>query len=703
MSGGACGLAGYVYQQDYVAFRFLGSEAKRLLIPDDITHCVASFKVEGRQTEGGPAWDVAWTLEDGTMHLRECKDTAITRDDRKAFYRRACQEIAKGTDPSKLCIGWVTDEGKQEGKILNHLTEMARIAIDAIEISGDKLPNGVNSAETALAEALYYLSYDDEQKMPQDTARALLARLAIDRFRAEELAESIEWMAPSIFQSGTGTTIRQLIQGNVTTTIQRDGFAEYTRQRFLEELKHCQLTLEMEGSLRDILTYHSTPTVASSIPGITWSCRPERPKQLWALSERLGEWNEQCSCVLVGRTGVGKTTSSLQLHASQASHMNKHHVLRVEAGDVDTDVVTLLPRLCSMLCGVSATWIGIDGLDRIVPAMQHTWRQTLKRLLSLPNLTVVITARREVVAAHDWMQELLSVLPEIPLDDLSEEQVVAEFQAVGLPPPRNQSLLNCLKNAFLLSIYAKTVSDDDVSLTYQGEATAFDVIEAYWNRRVTTESQGFRVSGNAAESAVAKRAAVGYLSDRTLAGNLVIERPNDNTVVANGIETLCREGVLTNRSTTTVAWYHSWLGEYAAIERLIGMLENPNVDMVAHAVCGISIDHAARNAAVGGCKWIIAHRDLGYIEDYLSALYNGNSGLAREALVVLLEDSPRHLQLSRLPPRLLIEAISLAREMKARQWNDQIVSIPDSLFAGSDGPELNLAIFQYESEMMNHE
>lgn len=46
------------------------------------------------------------------------------------------------------------------------------------------------------------------------------------------------------------------------------------------------------------------------------------------------------------------------------------------------------------------------------------------------------------MAAVDWMQELLSVLPEIPLDDLSEEQVVAEFQAVGLPPPRNQSLLN---------------------------------------------------------------------------------------------------------------------------------------------------------------------------------------------------------------------------------------------------------------------
>ena len=192
MSGGAHGLAGYVYQQDYVAFRVLGSQAKRLLIPDDIEDCVASFKVEGRQTPEGPAWDAAWTLEDGTVHLRECKDTAITRDDRKTFYLRVRREIAEGTDPSHLHIGWVTDAGKQ-GDILHHLVEMARIASDAAETRGDTLPDRVDSAERALEESLYYLSHDESVQEPavaQQAARGLLARLTIDRFRAKELAAS---------------------------------------------------------------------------------------------------------------------------------------------------------------------------------------------------------------------------------------------------------------------------------------------------------------------------------------------------------------------------------------------------------------------------------------------------------------------------------------------------------------------------------
>ncbi len=240
MSGGAHALAGYVYQQDYAAFRILGSEAKRLLIPDDIEDCVASFKVEGRQTPQGPAWDVAWMLEDGTIHLRECKDTAITRNDRKTFYLRARRQIVEGTDPSHLHIGWVTDPGKQ-GDILRHLAEMARIASGAVETKGDTLPVQVDSAETALAEALYYLSHDEsphEQKVAQDAARALLARLTIDRFRAKELAASVERIAPTIFQEGTGATIRELIQGKVSTTIQRDGSAEYTRQEFLVRVSH---------------------------------------------------------------------------------------------------------------------------------------------------------------------------------------------------------------------------------------------------------------------------------------------------------------------------------------------------------------------------------------------------------------------------------------------------------------------------------
>ena len=93
MSGGACAQDGFTYQKDYMAFRILASEAKRRLIPDDIDDCIASFMVEGGPAADGPVWDVAWTLEDAAVHLRECKDTAITRNDRKTFYFRVFSKM----------------------------------------------------------------------------------------------------------------------------------------------------------------------------------------------------------------------------------------------------------------------------------------------------------------------------------------------------------------------------------------------------------------------------------------------------------------------------------------------------------------------------------------------------------------------------------------------------------------------------------
>lgn len=705
MSGGAGAQAGYVYQQDYAAFRVLGSEATRLLIPSATGECITAFVVEGRNSPDGPAWDVAWTLDGEAIELRECKDTAITRADRQIFYLRVRREIAKGTSPDNLQIGWVTDPGKQSGNIVRHLEEMSRVSLNTIDAAALFLPNQVDSADSALSEALYYLCHHTATEPPltEDVARALLARLTVDRFRADELSASVEWLAPTVFQGGTGVTIRELIQGKLSTTIQEKGCAAYTREAFLEEVAVSQLTLDLAEPLREILTFHSAAAPPTNASGIAWTCRPDRPPTIWPLSERLSGWDERRSCVLVAKTGVGKTTASRQMFAAQASRMSKHHVLRVEAGNVDTDVVRQLPRLCSMLCGVSYSWLVIDGLDQIVPSMKQACRQTLSRLLNLPNIAVVITARREVVAAHDWMQELLSTLPEVPLAELSEDQIVSEFQAVGLPAPDNPALLDCLKNAYLFYLYAQTVSEDNMPLTERGEVTAFDILKAYWQRRVTSESQGFRAAGDQSANTNAKRAAAGYLADRTLCGDLVIERPSDQVEITNGIETLCREGVLLDRSTTAVVWSHSWLREFAAIERLVGKLDDPNAVRLAQRVSSITVDHAARNAAIGGCKWIVSSGDLGCVEAYLSTLYETSTALAREALTVLLEDSPRHLTLADLPTKLLIEALALAREMRAGQWIEQTTCLPDSLFTGPDGPDLNLAVFQYESELASDE
>src|SRR5262249_9154995 len=120
---GAAAQSGFVYQQDYAAFRILGSEAKRILAPNDSDHLITFFEIEGRQAPNGEVWDVALTHQNGVVELRECKDTAITAEDRTTFYKRV-RRVANGRDPAKLQIGWVTDPAKQDGNILRHLEEM---------------------------------------------------------------------------------------------------------------------------------------------------------------------------------------------------------------------------------------------------------------------------------------------------------------------------------------------------------------------------------------------------------------------------------------------------------------------------------------------------------------------------------------------------------------------------------------------------
>ena len=255
--------------------------------------------------------------------------------------------------------------------------------------------------------------------------------------------------------------------------------------------------------------------------------RPDRPK-VWPIEERLPSWHPGQSCVVAAKTGAGKTTSSLQMYLAQALRMNRHHVLRVEVANVDGNVVNLLPQLCRILSGVSATWLVIDGFDLIETPMKPAWCQSLSQFLNTPNLTVVITARREVLVAHGWMQELLDPLFKTPLGELTERQVAAAFEEVDLRVPTNRALLDLLKNAFLFRIYADAVSEDELPLADHGEVTAFDIVEAYWNRRVIAESQGQRAVGNPFASDTAKCAAVGYLADRTLAGDSAIIDPQES-------------------------------------------------------------------------------------------------------------------------------------------------------------------------------
>jgi hypothetical protein len=122
MSGGATGLGGYIYQQDYLTYRVLASVVARTL-DGGVLQSLQSFKIEGRVSESGPLWDLVLRNSPGGIQLLECKDTEIAKDDRAIFYKRVRREVASGVDAETIEVGWVTDREKQRN-ILTHLAGM---------------------------------------------------------------------------------------------------------------------------------------------------------------------------------------------------------------------------------------------------------------------------------------------------------------------------------------------------------------------------------------------------------------------------------------------------------------------------------------------------------------------------------------------------------------------------------------------------
>ncbi|MGB2985662.1 MAG: hypothetical protein WBE26_07235, partial [Phycisphaerae bacterium] len=261
MGNGASALTGHIYQHDYMAFCLLSSEAKRLLV-EDASGCVSSFVVEGPTTHTGPTWDICFTLEDGSVHLLECKNTAITRDDREVFYRRARKELASGTSADQLTVGWVTDADKQRTAILDHLRGAAKLAAGDVDVDLQECPNQVNSPEDALCEALYFMcgSDDSGNDLPATSvsdARELLFRLAIEQYPHRDLVESVKLLATGVFSTGTGEAIHTYIVGEFAKRISRDGQAAYDREGFLAAIRIGTITLAATDAFKDILSFHS--------------------------------------------------------------------------------------------------------------------------------------------------------------------------------------------------------------------------------------------------------------------------------------------------------------------------------------------------------------------------------------------------------------------------------------------------------------
>ena len=512
MAGGASTSDGLTYQKDFAAYVLLTSEALRLLSGIAAEKAIRRFAIEARDDTGGTVWDVEWETEDDCFELRECKDTKISKTDRKTFYRRIRRRIVEIGSVEKVTFGWVTDKEKQDG-LLPYLEWARDNAEHDFGDSQYKFGNLTNG-ERALREALYYLceepaGFDEEanktvnngEPLSDKDARILIARLKIDCYRSSDLATSVEQLAEGLFENGCGTKIRRFIQGEFDAAIQRDGEANYSRSQFLGEVRDSEISSIFTSEFKKIVQFNNganLPFDNSNI--VTWSSLENQPTTVWSIDDRLETFDPTKSCVIVGRTGVGKTTSLLQIAEIQVNAVGSFHVLHFDCSQTTGEILEAIPLLVSVLASVSTTWIGLDGLDQIKRYGDERWKLLFRRLQSVPNIILSTTVRAEVIEVHDWMQATAASLGEITLNPLSGDQIDIAFKDVGLSPPRNQSLRKCLEIPFLFDIYAQTACEEDTSLENAGEVEAFDLIGRFWQKRIKNESVGLRLVGEAATS-----------------------------------------------------------------------------------------------------------------------------------------------------------------------------------------------------------
>jgi hypothetical protein len=236
-------------------------------------------------------------------------------------------------------------------------------------------------------------------------------------------------------------------------------------------------------------------------------------------------------------------------------------------------------------------------------------------------------------------------------------------------------------------------------LTESGEVTAFQVIEAFWCRTVLQASVGHRSPGDGDRSQHPKRLAAEHMVLQTLEGNPLLRPGSCSTDVAEGYETLRREGVITPQGTHAYRWAHEWVREYAIIDYLVSTTESQTLDWLLKEIATIRVEHVARTAAVAGVKWLIAHPDWGAPQDYLLQLWDRNKGYAFDVLAVLVEEDARHLVLDQLPVALLAELIAQARLLRAWQWWDKVAALPNAQFLVDEG-RLHAVATAYELEVL---
>lgn len=720
---GATNLKGLVFQQRYTTYRVLIDVAERAMFAEPVEPHIRRFSIEGRASEDSPVWDIRLELDNDDVELTECKDTAITRKDRLTFYDRLRKEVASGTLPEKIQPMWTTDPTKQTPNALTYIDEIASTVADMdLTTVTTSQPKRVDSTVKAIQEAVFRLCHytgqaDDEKKndaedgatenesktkdLPSpctlEEAKTLLSRLQVKRYRFADLDRSVKLLMTGVLTKGVANAVNKYVTGVLSERIIQVGKAEFTIDEFFQEIGTTAIGIEVEGRLRDLLSFGAASENRPAVRLIEWRNIPDSPVTRWELIDRLPSYNPTTSVLILAPMGAGKTVASHLALEKAAELQSPDRVLRVEAGALKTEDIESLVKLVVILTGVGPTWLTIDALDEASTQFSSDWKKAISALLSLPDLVLMVTVRKEVFAVREWISDSTSTLPRMEMALLDVEQVENAFSTVGLPIPVNPELLLVLQNPFLFSLYANIVSADDMPLSESGEVTAFKVIAEFWNRRVIGVSVGQRAVGDSETSQAKKQRAAAFLGEMSLHEDALLVTDIVDQDILSGIEMLAREGVIERVSTIRVRWVHEWLREYSLVDQLLTRCEAVSgIAIARRIVSDCTLDHVSRAAAAGAMKWVIATPDAGTPTEFLRELWLLHKGLARDSLVIALEAQSSSLELAALPEDVLVEAVILAKHLGANQWQDQIAKLPEGRFQGDSGGELHRVVVDFE-------
>jgi hypothetical protein len=454
---GATSLSGLVYQQRYMTFLVMSGLGHQVIDTDPGGTTITQFAIEGRTSDNAPVWDIWIRYGNGSLDFVECKDTAIEAKDRRVFYDRLRSEIASGVPAQSIRPVWVTDPDKQSPNALRFLEGIPAqvVNLDFASVPAS-CPRPVDSVGDAIQEAIYCLCHDPDlnskaRRCTPDEARTILKQIRVDRHRSEDLERAVRLIVTGVLTKGTGRAVGDYVTGVLTNRIVEAGEARFSVEELLDAIDTTVIGLEVEGRIRDLLSFSAASGFVAPARLIRWNGLPEKPITRWDLAERLPAYQAGVSCLMVAGMGIGKSVASFQAFEEEARRRHPGRVLRIEARTLGADELDALVRLACILSGNGPSWLAIDGLDEIPVNLLAQWERAMQALLALPNLVLVATVRREVLAVREQLTQMIASLLPVEIVPLSSGQVESAFSKVGLPVPSNRLLIRALHNPFVFS------------------------------------------------------------------------------------------------------------------------------------------------------------------------------------------------------------------------------------------------------------